>query len=521
MRRRAATVLRPGTAAWACCALLAAGAVQAQDVTWTGAGGDDRWSNPDNWAPTRVPGPGDRAVLAALAGGPYSVTVDAGAQIGGFELLGVHPHLEPIELALSAGVTVSGATLLRNALLSGSATFVSGGSLEFAGDVCNDLVDTPLDHTGSIAQWTGADIHLQGDASITNRGRFEILSAQDMKGDVTARFVNEGVLCKQSPDMTTISGITFINNGEVCVTEGTLTIVGFTTGPALEEGAWMVQSTGPSATLDIDGAVYRRIDGAQVTLGGSDSSFPAIDALELVGPAQGSLFKIRSGKIFDLPALAVDQSGQVRIGETATALSTLIVGGPISNSGSVHIAPGAGMLIVDDHFVEEEGEFSGSGVQVGNLANNGAVAPGPDEADSPAQTGLLVIEDGIYRQGEAGRLIIDIEGPTPGEEYDVLLAPQVDFAGGSAGVLEVRLGGTFLPALGDRFEVLRYQERRGEFAGYIGLQGQGVVFRPVYEPQALVLIVAAIECYADCDRSGELDFFDFLCFQDQFAMGCP
>jgi len=26
--------------------------------------------------------------------------------------------------------------------------------------------------------------------------------------------------------------------------------------------------------------------------------------------------------------------------------------------------------------------------------------------------------------------------------------------------------------------------------------------------------------YADCDGSGELDFFDFLCFQNEFALGC-
>ena len=27
--------------------------------------------------------------------------------------------------------------------------------------------------------------------------------------------------------------------------------------------------------------------------------------------------------------------------------------------------------------------------------------------------------------------------------------------------------------------------------------------------------------YADCDGSGGLDFFDFLCFQDAFSAGCP
>ncbi len=32
---------------------------------------------------------------------------------------------------------------------------------------------------------------------------------------------------------------------------------------------------------------------------------------------------------------------------------------------------------------------------------------------------------------------------------------------------------------------------------------------------------AAGEKYADCDESGQLDFFDFLCYQNAFAAGCP
>src|SRR5690606_11879957 len=32
---------------------------------------------------------------------------------------------------------------------------------------------------------------------------------------------------------------------------------------------------------------------------------------------------------------------------------------------------------------------------------------------------------------------------------------------------------------------------------------------------------AAAAPYADCDDSGAHDFFDFLCFQNEFAAGCP
>jgi hypothetical protein len=42
-----------------------------------------------------------------------------------------------------------------------------------------------------------------------------------------------------------------------------------------------------------------------------------------------------------------------------------------------------------------------------------------------------------------------------------------------------------------------------------------------WAPPAVVITAEAVggECYADCDESGELDFFDFLCFQDAFAAG--
>jgi hypothetical protein len=34
-------------------------------------------------------------------------------------------------------------------------------------------------------------------------------------------------------------------------------------------------------------------------------------------------------------------------------------------------------------------------------------------------------------------------------------------------------------------------------------------------------VSSGVRCVADCDESGVLDFFDFLCFQNQFAVGDP
>ena len=50
-------------------------------------------------------------------------------------------------------------------------------------------------------------------------------------------------------------------------------------------------------------------------------------------------------------------------------------------------------------------------------------------------------------------------------------------------------------------------------------------FAPVLTCSAAMLAAAGMasaeSCYADCDGSGELDFFDFLCFQNEFAAQTP
>jgi hypothetical protein len=47
----------------------------------------------------------------------------------------------------------------------------------------------------------------------------------------------------------------------------------------------------------------------------------------------------------------------------------------------------------------------------------------------------------------------------------------------------------------------------------------GSPFRPRIWNGTIYYQVDGATCYADCDESGELDFFDFLCFQNEFAAG--
>ncbi|MFG0284173.1 MAG: GC-type dockerin domain-anchored protein [Phycisphaerales bacterium JB039] len=49
----------------------------------------------------------------------------------------------------------------------------------------------------------------------------------------------------------------------------------------------------------------------------------------------------------------------------------------------------------------------------------------------------------------------------------------------------------------------------------------GTAVGEIFDMDDLSWSVADTTCYADCDASGALDFFDFLCFQNAFATGEP
>ena len=64
------------------------------------------------------------------------------------------------------------------------------------------------------------------------------------------------------------------------------------------------------------------------------------------------------------------------------------------------------------------------------------------------------------------------------------------------------------------------------FDGATGVSADGVVIvgagtNPAGEPEGWIARLGNGPCYADCDASGVIDFFDFLCYQDSFAAAEP
>ena len=86
----------------------------------------------------------------------------------------------------------------------------------------------------------------------------------------------------------------------------------------------------------------------------------------------------------------------------------------------------------------------------------------------------------------AGTLNIEIGGTTAGTDYDQLVVT------GQAtldGTLNVRLVNGFMPNLDDRFQVLVFGSRKGDFAVEIGLDlGAGLRLDPQYDAGGLSLV---------------------------------
>jgi hypothetical protein len=114
-----------------------------------------------------------------------------------------------------------------------------------------------------------------------------------------------------------------------------------------------------------------------------------------------------------------------------------------------------------------------------------------------------------------------------GSSLVVQIAPQDFSRGETAGVLDAAaLFGTDHAFLG--------ANNRGETApSYLTAPACGYLEPTTYDEIGIggVAIVMTVigerghhcepQCYADCDGSGSLDFFDFLCFQNAFAAGEP
>jgi hypothetical protein len=230
-------------------------------ISWTGAGGDSNWSNPNNWDLGRVPAPTDTAFITLQ--GDYMVSVDVDVTVA-FLFLEVPLAIASGQtLAIDSSATVgtfgelqlgSGATLtgpgdvVIDGILSwGGGTVAGTGllSVSSAGllniNAGNQVVldGRTIQNVGDLL-WMGGDIVMDDGAQITNNGVMNMQSdfVIDWGGTGTEpRIVNNGSLIQS--DMVTTIYIPVDNNGTINVTSGSLDLRGATThsGAAITVGA--------------------------------------------------------------------------------------------------------------------------------------------------------------------------------------------------------------------------------------------------------------------------------------------
>lgn len=162
------------------------------------------------------------------------------------------------------------------------------------------------------------------------------------------------------------------------------------------------------------------------------------------------------------------------------------IGEPFYNSGTVEVQNGqlgfssqfiqtAGVtkvgargIAADQGMLLNGGLLVGTNTVCGNVTNNACINPG-DSA-----IGRLTIE-GTYAQGPAGRLQIEISGPTPGTDHDQLVVTNLARLGGT---LEVTNLGGFVPGVGVVITALVCNVRSGTFDTAIKPTEYYVVYMP-------------------------------------------
>lgn len=218
-------------------------------VTWTGAAGTSDWHTANNWidnlSVARVPANLDDVVLAnvgpsaeiAFSTGVLTINTINGSKpltvSGGTLNIGDAATDISTIASLTLESTIGGAGELRvsslflwkNGTMSGTGKTVLNATATgtVGGGSQNYSLQRALVNNGSLS-WTTRDIIFQN-GSMTNSGTFIMSSSGAIRnsgGSITT--TNNGIINKIGPATTEIHVVTFSNNGQININEGTLSL---------------------------------------------------------------------------------------------------------------------------------------------------------------------------------------------------------------------------------------------------------------------------------------------------------
>ncbi|HET9217662.1 MAG TPA: tandem-95 repeat protein, partial [Terriglobia bacterium] len=307
-----------------------------------------------------------------------------------------------------------------------------------------------------------------------------VLELQGM-GDIGASFLS-GATSQVSPHVIVHGKLLKTGSGESrieapydskagAITEiqaGTLALLNFegTLRPSDVEGGSFVVSFGATvlfgegshnfrAASTIQGAGNVIFEGGAVSIAGTynvtgtttirQNAARTATTVEFISTPQIATLQVQAGTM-------TLRNGAAPGNLTMTGGTIAIAGGSITSANPISITAGT---------------LQGVGTIEASVSNNGVLKPGT----SP---GSLVIE-GDFTQTSTGTLEIELEGATPGTEFDVLqITGQATLSGK---LLVVRATG-FFPAADGRFEFMTYALRTGDFLEFEGLDFPGGQLTP-------------------------------------------
>ncbi|MFA6245189.1 MAG: hypothetical protein WC655_29870, partial [Candidatus Hydrogenedentales bacterium] len=171
-------------------------------------------------------------------------------------------------------------------------------------------------------------------------------------------------------------------------------------------------------------------------------------------------------------SLTASSGGTVELNPVQTNVTTLpVVLSTISTS--------IGTIEVGTLSLNSASSLSGIGTVVGNVIVSGQMYPG----GSAALGGLAI--DGDCTFSSTGKLNMDIGGVAPLIQYDQLTVAGTTTFGGT---LALYWRNSFVPAQSDKFDLVFWGARSGEFASVTGtVPAAGHTMRVVYRPNRLVI----------------------------------
>ena len=151
-----------------------------------------------------------------------------------------------------------------------------------------------------------------------------------------------------------------------------------------------------------------------------------------------------AGLITIAPGSTLASTGTVSIAGTLQGST----GGALNAAGQIVAVTSTGTLDVNGGIVTaatvlNSGLLKGLGTVSANINNDGTVSPG-------ASPGIMTI-NGNYTQGSTGILNVDVNGTTPGTQYDRLVVTGTAALNGTLNIST----GDFVPAAGDSFTIVQ------------------------------------------------------------------